>query len=188
MADDPYEAFNRDIPEHLREEVMTAMAEATSGWGEPSNVHILEHDRIDAINARAEGIVTVEGKEYTFQMENGNWNGTVLLAWQSDKPFEYHEPTRWALQPKRDLIDQAIESGKGPFLIMKWDAILANKSELKDLLRNYSYDRYVQPGSVVENHYREKATKHLFDIVLEETANETRKTLERATEPHEPIS
>lgn len=178
MAKNAYESFERDIPEHLREDAMMAMAEATGEWSKPPNVHILEHDRMNAINCRAHGIIEIEGVEYTFQMEDGNWNGTVLLAWESDKPFERHQPTRWALQPKRNLIDKAILANNGPFLILKWDALLKNRPELAAIPGKYSYDRYFQPGSKTESYWRDAAAKHQFELVTEETANETRHRLQ----------
>ncbi len=180
---DPYEAFARDVPEHLREDAMTAMAEATGGYGKPDNVHLLDHDRIDAINCRAHGIITIEGREFVFQMQDGNWNGTELLSWDEDKPFERHEPTRWALQPKRQLIDEAVIGLKGPFLLLKWDAMLKNLPRVAEIPGKYSYDRFVQPGIVSERHWKAEAAKHHFDIVTEDTAQETRALLARSTTP-----
>jgi hypothetical protein len=177
---DAYANFERDIPEHLREDAMTAMAEATGKWGKPSNVTILDHDRIDAINCRAHGIIEIEGEEYTFQMEDGNWNGTVLLAWNEDKEFKHHAPTVWALQPQRHLIDKAVMSNGGPFLLMKWDAILKNNAELAAIPGKYSYDRYVQPGSKTEGYWKAKAAAHLFDLVTDDIAKETRRQLGEA--------
>ncbi len=176
-----YAAFERDIPTHLQEDAMTAMSEATGGWGKPSNVHILDHDRIDAINCRAHGIITIEGEGYIFQMEDGNHNGTVLLAWNEGREFEQHQPTRWVLQPQRHLIDQAIVANNGPFLLLKWDAVLKNKPDLASIPGKYSYDRYVQPGGKVEGHWKAKAAEHLFDLVTEETAQETRRLLKKAS-------
>jgi len=114
-------------------------------------------------------------------MEDGNWNGTVLLAWNEDKAFEHHQPTRWALQPQRHLIDAAIMANNGPFLLLKWDAVLKDKPTVAAIPGKYSYDRYVQPGGKVEGHWRAEAAKHHFDIVTEETAQETRRHLEKAS-------
>jgi hypothetical protein len=175
----PYEAFERDVPEHLREDAMQAMSEATGGYGTPPNVYLIERDRIDAINCRAHGIITIEGTEYVFQMEDGNYNGTVLLAWESDAVFERHEPTLWAIQPTGDLIGRALADGRGPFLLAKWD-IMAKRPEIAEIVRGYAYDRYVQPGGQTEKHYRDKAAKHHFEIVTEEMAQETRAVLARA--------
>lgn len=171
------EAFSASVPAHLQDDVMQMMAEAVSGWGEHESVTILDRDRMDAINVRAHGIVTVEGVEYRFIMRDGNNDGTVLEDWDGDTVFEHHKPTVYALQPEARLIDQAIMSGKGPFLLMKWDAMLSNHRDIADIPRKYAYDRYVQPGFVSERHYREAAAKHHFVIVDEETAQETRKRL-----------
>src|SRR3546814_13865351 len=125
--DDADAAFDRDIPEHLREDVMTMICEAAQGWSEHEAVTILERDRLDAINVRAHGIVTVGDDEFTFIVEDGNRNGTRLEDWNGNKPFEVLERTVWALQPKDDLVSQAIIPGTGPFLILKWDAILRDR-------------------------------------------------------------
>jgi hypothetical protein len=182
----PDEAFERDIPEHIRDEIMYAIAGTASGWEEDSRVTILDRDRMDAINVRASGIIEVNGNEYWFIVEDGNWNGTVLHAWDyaGEQKFEYHQPTQWTLQPQRHLIDRAIVSGKGPFLLAKWD-IMAARPEIAEIVRSYAYDRYVQPGCVTEDHWRDKAAKHHFEIVDRETADETRKRLEESTEPLE---
>ena len=125
-----YAAFERDIPTHLQEDAMTAMSEATSGWGSRRMCISFDHDRIDAINCRAHGIITIEGEEYTFQMEDGNRNGTVLLAWNDGREFEQHQPTRWALQPQRHLIDQAIMANNGPFLLLEVGRCVEEQSGL----------------------------------------------------------
>lgn len=177
---DPEDRFNADIPEHLREDVMIMIAESAHTDCH-SCVTILERDRLDAINVRAHGIIEVEGEEYTFIVQDGNMCGTVLEAWNEDKVFEPAERTQWTLQPLPWLVNQAISGGNGPFLIKKWDIIAAREDKQK-LLRDYAYDRYVQPGSMVESHYRKKAADDFFEIVSKETADETRARLERATE------
>lgn len=174
---DPYEAFEQDVPERLREDAMTMMAEATHMDGAHDCIQILDRDRIDAINCRAHGIIEIEGEEYTFQMQDGNWNGTELLAWNEDREFEHHVPAQWALQPTRDLIGKAHEEGRGSFLLLKWDAMLSNRPSIAEIPGKYSYDRRVQPGGKVETYWKAKAAEHHFDIVLQEEADATRKLL-----------
>lgn len=171
------DAFAASVPAHLQDDVMQMMAEAVGGYGRHESVTILDSDRMDAINVRAHGIVTVEGVEYRFIMRDGNNDGTVLEDWDGDAVFEHHKPTLYALQPERGLIDKATMSGKGAFLLMKWDAMLANHRDIADIPRKYAYDRHFQPGIISERHYREAAAKHHFVIVDEETANETRAAL-----------
>src|SRR3546814_6087105 len=72
-------AFDRDIPEHLREDVMTMICEAAQGWSEHEAVTILERDRLDAINVRAHGIVTVGDDEFTFIVEDRSEEHTSEL-------------------------------------------------------------------------------------------------------------
>lgn len=176
----PYEAFDRDVPECMREDVMTMLAEAAHVDGVHKCVTILERDRLDAINVRVHGIIEIDGEEHSFQLQDGDWGGTELLSWDDGREFEHHVPTRWALQPQRHLINEAMMSGKGSFLLLKWDAILKNRPKVAEIPGKYSYDRYVQPGAFVEKHWRDAAAKHLFDIVTQETADETRRLLSEA--------
>lgn len=179
LTTDPYEAFNRDVPEAMRYDVMTMLAEAAQG-DDHADVHILDRDRIDAINARAHGIVTIDGEEYSFQLEDGNWNGTVLLDWEGGREFVHHVPTRWALQPDYALVNDAIANQRGPFLLFKWDAMLNNHPAIAAIPGKYSYDRMMQPGGFIEKHYRDAAAKHRFVIVDQEQADETRAQLAKA--------
>jgi hypothetical protein len=179
------EAFEASVPAHLQEDVMQMIAEAAQGWSEHASVTILERDRHDAINVTAHGIVTVEGVEHRFIVDDGNWDGTVLRDWDGDKVFEIRKPTVYALQPEAWLIDQAVMSGKGPFLLLKWDAMLKHE-DIARIPRGYGYDRMMQPGLKIEDHYRKAAAKHHFVLVDEETAAETRKRLASATEPFSP--
>lgn len=180
MSERAQKAFEATVPAHLQEDVMQMIAEAAGGWCDHSSVTILDRDRHDAINVTAHGIVMVEGVEHRFIVDDGNWNGTVLRDWDGDMVFEHHRPTVYALQPEARLIDQAIMSGKGPFLLMKWDAMLRH-ADIASIPGKYAYDRMMQPGGLIEDHYRKAAAKHHFVIVDEETAQETRKTLSAAT-------
>lgn len=178
----PYESFCLAVPEKKRDDVMTMIVEAAH---DPSFhrdcITILNQDRIDAINVRAHGIIELDGEEYTFIVEDGNWNGTTLEDWNGGKCFEPLPRTAWALEPRRDLISEAIAAGRGPFLLAKWDALLS-RSEVSDIPRNYTYDRMMQPGSKIEKHYKDTAAKFGFILVSEDVANETRKRLQEATE------
>lgn len=177
---DPYAAFDRDVPEQRRDDVMTMLSEAAHDDGAHKCVTILDRDRLNAINVRVAGIVELDGKEFSFQLQDGDWNGTELLSWEDDKPFEYHTPTRWALQPDSALVDKALLDGNGPFLLAKWDAML-RRAEIAEIPGKYGYDRHFAPGVVSEKHWRDAAAKHRFEIVSQETADETRAKLARAT-------
>ncbi|MFT0533988.1 hypothetical protein ACMHYJ_14340 [Castellaniella hirudinis] len=179
----PDEAFDADIPAALRDDIMTAISEAAHmGEGQHGCVHILGQDRLDAINVRAQGIVTVEGREYWFVVEDGNWNGTTLEGWEHSgvQTFGPLPRTQWALAPRPDLVSDAIAAGRGPFLVAKWDAFLSRK-DVAEIPGKYTYDRMMQPGLLIERHYREAAAKYGFVIVGQEQADEIRARLTEAS-------
>lgn len=185
--DNAWEAFCRDIPEEDHEEVLTILTEAVSGCAvDKEVVHLLDRWKSDQINATGHGTIWWKGNEYHFHLESGNWRGTVLLGWEGEGD-EYHEPKPviYVLQPRDDLIDDAIRAGKGPFLVWKWDA-LAGRSDIADIPRKYAYDSFFQPGLKVENYWREQAAKHKFVIVTKETADETRARLMKADQNDNP--
>ncbi len=170
--------FEASVPEDQRENVFMMMAEVTGGYGDHDCITVLEREQIDAINARAHGIIRIGDDEFTFSFRDGNHDGSVLEDWEGDAPWEPTPRTEWALQPLRHLVYQAIDSGRGPFLVQKWD-IIAKRPEVADIVRNYAYDRMMQPGGKIEQHYKAAAAKHQFEIVDREQADETRARLLR---------
>lgn len=184
MPIDPNAAFDADVPAGIREDVFQEMSDAVSSGESMGRVTIIDHDRIDAVNCRASGIVTIDGTEFQFELEDGNRNGTVLVSWNEDRPFERTERTEWALQPLPDAIGSAIESGRGAVLVMKWDAVLKFRPEVADIARKYAYDRHFAPGVVTETHWRAAAAKAHLAIVTKEEADRTRERLLAAGPPH----
>lgn len=179
----PDQAFDRDIPKHLQDKVMTNISEAAhAGCGRHGNVSIIDQDRIDAINVRAEGSVTVEGNEYSFIVRDGNWNGTELEGWETSgtQVFTPSPRTQWALAPLSDLVMSAIAENRGSFLIAKWDAFLS-RPKVAEIPGKYAYDRMVQPGLVIEQHYKEAAEKLGFVLTDQENADAIRSRLAQAT-------
>lgn len=183
----PDEAFCRDIPESRQQEIMEMISEAASGHIKHDCITMLEIDRLDACNYRSSGIIEVDGREYSYIVQDGNWNGTALEAWEETgvQKFEYHQPTVWALQPRCDLIGDAIAHGKGPFLLLKWDAILKNHPQVAAIPGKYAYDRHFQPGGLVEKHWKDAAAQHQFEIVTKDEADKTRLRLKQADTPCE---
>lgn len=177
------ERFELDVPAAIRDSVMETLAECAQG-AEAPNVYIFERDRIDAINVRAHGCITLEGEEYTFIIRDGNWDGTVLVAWNEDREFEPHPRIQWTLQPTAALLDEAFVSGRRQFLLWKWDAMIL-RPEIAKIPGSYAYDKMVQPGLVTEKYWRAEAAKHHFDIVSVEEATETRKRLSPCTDTEE---
>jgi hypothetical protein len=179
-------AFERDIPAEDRDDVMQMICE-TAQYGDdyhPQHVSILNRDRIDAINVRAEGILTFGDREFAFIVRDGNWDGTVLEGWEETgkQTFEPSPRTEWTLAPQPSLVSDAIASGKGPFLVAKWD-IFIQRPEIARITGSYTYDRMVQPGLKVEQYWKAEAAKHQFVITDQEHAYEIRGRLLAAGGP-----
>lgn len=168
--------FAADIPPEHQEDVMVMLSEAAQESCEHDDVTILDRDRRDAINVRAHGIIQFGGEEYTFIIEDGNWSGTVLQSWNDGREFEHLPHTQWALEPRADIVNNAIAKGKERFLLAKWDAFLT-RPEVASIPGKYSYDRMMQPGIVVERHWKAEADRYGFVLVSQEVADETRTRL-----------
>lgn len=174
---DPDAAFERDVPEALREDLYQRMSDATAGGEGDDLVSIHDHERVNALNSRASGTVRVGDLEFAFEMEDGDRNGTVLLHWGvEERAFGRSEPIRYAVQPTPEAIARSIEVGRVALLLAKWDAIVA-QPQVAELLRAYGYDRHFAPGGVTETHWRSKAARMGLVIVHAETAAETRRSL-----------
>lgn len=164
------------IGPELSDDQMTALAEAAQSGEGNGNVSVLSHDRLDAINAQAECIITINGQEYWCIVEDGNINGTQIVAWEDEgqKTFEPYQHIQYALVPKAHIIERHRQCDNLHNLLRMWDAFLERKG-VYDIISSYMYDRRVQPSRVVENYYRQRASKYGFEIVTKEEADATRK-------------
>lgn len=188
--DEVYEKFVADIPDAAdQDNILTMLSEVVSGYdGHHDCITILDRYASNACNHTGHGIIMWQGVEYTFNLESGNNRGTVLLEWEGvGREFEEPIPVQYALQPIGTLIDQAIMSGKGPFLVFKWDAVVKNL-KLNETLRSYLYDRHFAPGTKTTSHYRAIFAKHQFEVVDHQEADETRARLMKATENDNPAN
>lgn len=182
--DEVWEAFCEAIPEKYREDILTNMSEAAhSDRYQTDQVRILNRTRHDMINVTVEGIVSYNDREYSFHLEDGNWNGTQLRGWNGlGSEWEEYVPTPLALAPRGNLISAALAPGGNPaFLLKKWDLFLT-REDVNKILRDYAYDRFFQPGGVVENHYRDKVESLGLVITTKEDADQIRKRLELASQ------
>lgn len=186
--DEVYERFAIDIPDAAdQENILTMLSEVVSGYdGYHDEITLLDRYASDAINHTGHGIIKWKDVEYTFNLESGNYRGTVLLEWEGvGREYEEPKPIQYALQPIGSLINQAILTGQGPFLVFKWEAVIKNLN-LEKTLREYLYDRHFQPGAKISNHYRAIFAKHQVEVVEQEEADATRARLMAASENDNP--
>jgi hypothetical protein len=118
--------------------------------------HIEHHD---AINRTIKGYFDHEGEEVCFDVDDGNWNGTVVREFGEDtnldpptghyaRLFDMRPQDQWAALPLRTaLID----------LYRSWC-----KGEVGDFKKTeeaYAYDAHFAPGIKTTNHYSAYASK-----------------------------
>lgn len=176
----PDAAFDADVPEAIRDDVFQEMSDAVSSGEAQGRVSIVDHERVDAFNNRASGVVTIDGREFSFEMEDGNRAGTVLVSWNEDRAFERTEPVQWMVEPMREKVQDAIANGRAATLLMMWDGFVNFRKDVSEIVRGYSYDSHFAPGVVTERHWRGAAAKLHLAIVTKEEADETRKRLQDA--------
>ena len=123
-------------------------------------VHFHSIHEHDAINHVLSGTIEVDGHVYGFIIENGNWNGTVVLEWDADpENVGIYTPP----EPGEQLTFVPINpTTMAIFIYSHW----VNEEWFKEMERNYLYDRHFQPGGFVEEHYREKAAKRGMEVGL----------------------
>lgn len=177
----PYEAFDRDIPESIRDDVMTQISEASHrGEGRHGNVYILEETKHNVINVTVSGIFTLGDKEFWFLLDDGDWNGTFLRGWEEagQQKLEESPPTQWALVPTHNIIADALAAERGNILLQVWEAFLLCK-EIAEIPGKYAYDKFFAPGGKTENYWRDRAAKYKLELTSQEHADEVRKRLRK---------
>lgn len=123
--------FDRDVPEHLREDVLQRICEAAWSGGGSGDISIIGLERLDALNMEFTGTVMIEGWEHWFHIRDGNGNGTEILGWNNDAaPGIDRQPRAVpALIPAPSLVEDAIFSGKAEKFLDQWNAGLDPATE-----------------------------------------------------------
>jgi hypothetical protein len=146
--------------------------------GEDGCVFLFDRVTLNACNHAMTGVFWLDGTEWAFEVESGDWNGWVWRSVSAEGPIPEidYKPTVFALQPNSTIVAQAVMANQGKSLVAKWDAFL-ERPEFKDLPRKYMYDRHFAPGIKTERYWKDKAATVGFELVDKDTANETRKRL-----------
>lgn len=179
--EEKYPGKLNDICEEIAEMLWDRARVSSLEEGEDGYVWVADIQDLNVCNQAITGTFWIDGTEYSFEAECGDWNGWVWRSISADAPvptIEIHH-TKWALEPNNELVGDALMKGEGKFLIAKWDALIS-REPCKSIPGSYSYDRHFQPGGSVETHWKDKAAKYGFVLVDQETANETRARLSGA--------
>lgn len=103
----------------------------------------------DAVNHTLSGTIEIEGHTYGFEVDNGNWNGTVVRQWVTDP-----EDLRGYQPPKHEPLTLIPDD---PFFTLRTLEVYAYQFKadwFQSKARGYLYDRHFAPGEATERHYR----------------------------------
>lgn len=139
-----------------------------SGEMKNDRIKLSVKHRHDACNYTHSGTVTIEGVEYGFVIDNGNWNGTVVREWglaEDVGAYQPPEPTIYTFIPTSGTLKEDAPGLWGVYLMWRKEAWF------KDKERGYNYDRHFHPGGKTENHYRDWAAKKGMKIATQGEAD-----------------
>ncbi len=182
--DEIWESFCKAIAEEDRDDILTQMAEAAhSDRHQTDAVRILNRTRHNVINVTVEGIVTYKDVEYTFHLDDGDWNGTQLRGWDGlGTDWEEYVPEPLAIEPHKELVWKALSPGGNPKHLLTIWKIFEEREDVNKILRNYAYDRFFQPGGKIEGHYKEQFDRMRIRISTKADAEVTRRRLQEAAD------
>jgi hypothetical protein len=128
---------------------------------------IVKHD---AINWTVYGYFQHDGDEVCFNIDNGNWAGTVVNSFGEDTDMEPptgrsvwklklpDRPT-WGPKPEETMESYAERVAawreRNKIIFAHWQS----ETWFKDLERGMNYDKFFAPGSKTDAHYRDKAAR-----------------------------
>lgn len=129
-------------------------------YGDQSDDYITIFTRhySDRINSSGHGVFQWHGKEVSFTYQDGDWNGSEIIDYSYGE-LVIPQPTKtitiFVLDEQR-IIN---EGHNIEFMRNKFEAL---REEIGKKEREYSYDRYHQPGQYIEQYYR----KWMYDNYL----------------------
>ena len=136
------------------DDVLEIIADACWNGGS-ATVKIYQKHAINAANNIYSGTVFYNGVTYGFNIESGDMNGTVVHEWGLEDDVGIYDPGPPLEQ--RTFIPRVIDPAK--LSVLKIYACWIKEPWFKEKVNAYNYDRHFQPGSYIENHYKEWANK-----------------------------
>ncbi len=125
--------------------------------GTNGNVILLDVHQEDAVNHVLTGTIEVDGQTYGFICEIGNWAGFRMMEWGDHEDIGYYKPP--VVEPFTLLPNWWEWEEKSYGFRVQIYARFVRRKDIVDKINCYNYDRHFQPGSKVEDYYREWAEK-----------------------------
>jgi len=163
-----FEQFCEKYGEDAGTEVMERIADAMWSQKGDERLRINNFHTLNACNHVADGDIEHGGIWFSFSVESGDWNGTVIHGWGDlDDVAAYvpDRPTVYGLMPRDRSLEITRPEMFGVYLLWRKEPWFA------DLSRSYNYDRHFAPGGKTETYWREKAGKRGLVYAPDEEVN-----------------
>jgi len=140
-------------------------------------ITISEVHQHNACNHTISGTATIDGVEYGFVINSGDWGGTDVCEWGLAENVGLYEPPKpvvYTMVPR----DYTLKTRRPRM----WDVYLKWRESpwFNEICRNYNYDRHFMPGHQTETHYRAKAAERGMELVPSEVFDRMCKTTKEA--------
>jgi hypothetical protein len=133
-------------------------------YGDTKSDHISIHSRhyTDRINSYGDGSFIFNGREISFQFQDGNNNGSEITDYGENLTRVQRYATIYEFVLDEDRLVHGGYADSLDLMRKKFDAL---RDTIAEKQRQYNYDVYHSPGIVVEQHYREWVSEHYLKIV-----------------------
>lgn len=146
-----------DVLKEPTYEALERIANAQWSGGKADGVDIHTVHQFNACNHRLGGTIEIDGLEYGFVIDSGDWNGTDVIEWglsDSEVSGYFAEPE--APEPRTFIPENRGLFTESPGLFKVY-ALWRKEAWFTDKVRGYNYDRHFAPGGKTESYYRDWA-------------------------------
>jgi len=174
MSDE--DMFFGSISPEEGETIMEILSEVANGANH-NCVHSIDITNHNDTNVTMQCVFCWKGIEYSVELDDGNWNGTVINDWVWEWGFLNHYellPIQYNIMPL-SFPDDPISVH---LLLTKWERMIESR-KLDYVIYNYAYDRFVESDPFIQSlhHYNEMAKSEGFKIVTQPVADQFREEL-----------
>lgn len=158
-----------DLPSEFFDDFMQRLYSAA--WGDKEQkaaikaggLHLSDIHEHNACNHTYSGTVEIEGEQYGFVIQDGNWNGTDVKEWGEAEEICAYDP---GPPPEpATFVPDAISAQSHPAMFgvyLKW----REEPWFKDKAMGLNYDRHFAPGGKTESYYGDWAASKGMRIGL----------------------
>ena len=149
-----FEAFCAKYGEKAGEEVMERIADAMWTRKGDDRLRINNFHTLNACNHVADGDIEHGEEWFSFSVESGDRNGTVIHGWgdlDDVAAYDPPKPTIYDLMPCNRALEIERPGMFGVYLAWR------KEKWFQDLVRSYNYDRHFAPGCKTEKCWPGKA-------------------------------